>query len=170
MCHFQFPCLSVAATKLQSLPCTIPQSVPCPLPEQTLHCVCLCLIFGPFLCLFLSSRENQKGLRFSRRSLSWVLHWDIPTCLWVKWRDIQQWMLSSNGRNMVHWKCVIHRFWNILVWESKKVSELTLRPHVHPPLQSHKHMRANVQVTMIFFWQRTSLLCNLCKLNLADSV
>ena len=122
--------------------------------------IALCLSLSNLWSLSLSlDAKIRMFLRFSRRPLSWVLHWDIPTCLWVKWRDVQQWMLSSNGRNMVHWKCVIHRFWNILVWESKKVSELTLRPHVHPPLQSHKHMRANVQVTIITFFCKGLLCC-----------
>ena len=80
--------------------------------------VCLCHSIWPFFhfASFFGSSEpfplplsflvllvpvNPVNVHISlppSRSLSWGLHWDLPTSLWLKWRNLQQWMLSSNGK------------------------------------------------------------------------
>ena len=51
----------------------------------------------PASSYFLAKKYFFTCPSWPHRCLSWVLCWDLPTSLWVQWRDLQQRMLSSDG-------------------------------------------------------------------------
>ena len=68
--------------------------------KHSTHCLSLVTAFALSFassCFPISISYDFSSSYFFPRSLSWVLHWDLPTGLWVKWRNLQQWLPSSDG-------------------------------------------------------------------------